>query len=104
MWTPPGTGRRSSVSTRSSGGPWTKTESGSEKPIRTTSPIPGDAILGPGAHKLESREVDIRENSQLNIDKEMAKMVQNNLLYEANAKLLAKKFDALRLAIEAGRR
>lgn len=40
----------------------------------------------------------------LNIDKEMAKMVQNNLLYEAAARMLSKKFEALKGAIEAGRR
>ena len=58
---------------------------------------------GKGSHSIETREKDISESSQLNIDKEMAKMVQNNLLYEASAKLLSKKFEGLRLAIE-GRR
>ena len=39
----------------------------------------------------------------LDLDREMAKMAQNNLLYEATVKILSKKFDALRTAIE-GRR
>jgi len=63
-----------------------------------------DVYKGKGLHSLETRDLDLSETHQLNIDKEMARMVQNNLLYEASAKLLAKKFDALRMAIEAGRR
>jgi len=59
---------------------------------------------GKGAHVLETREQDLSESNQLNIDREMAKMVQNNLLYEASAKLLSKKLEALRMAIEGGRR
>lgn len=39
----------------------------------------------------------------LDIDAEMAKMAKNNLLYEATVKMLSKKFDLLREAIE-GRR
>lgn len=49
-------------------------------------------------------EPAINGKGQLNLDMEMAKMTRNNLLYEASAKLLAKKFKALRSAIEAGRR
>ena len=37
------------------------------------------------------------------LDREMARMAKNNLLYEASVKLLSKKFDALKTAIEAGR-
>lgn len=44
------------------------------------------------------------KSDRLNIDKEMAKMVQNNLLYDATVKLLAKKFESLKATIEAGRR
>ena len=40
------------------------------------------------------------DSSQLNLDMEMAKMMRNNLLYDASAKLLSKKFKALRTAIE----
>jgi flagellar basal-body rod protein FlgB len=36
----------------------------------------------------------------LDIDKEMAKMARNNLLYEATVKMLSKKFDLLKTAIE----
>lgn len=42
--------------------------------------------------------------SPLNLDREMARMAQNNLRYEADIRLLAKKFEALRLAIEERRR
>jgi flagellar basal-body rod protein FlgB len=58
---------------------------------------------GKGSHTLETREQDISESNQMNLDREMARMVQNNLLYEASAKLLSKKLEGLRLAIE-GRR
>ena len=44
------------------------------------------------------------ESNQMNIDNEMAEMVKNNLLYDASLKLLTKRFEALRLAIDAGRR
>jgi flagellar basal-body rod protein FlgB len=43
-------------------------------------------------------------SGELDIDTEMSKMVQNNLLYEATAKMLSKKFEALRLVIEDRRR
>jgi flagellar basal-body rod protein FlgB len=67
-------------------------------------PNPGDPTTGKGSHTIESLEGEVSESNQLNIDKEMAKMVQNNLLYEASAKLLARKFDSLRMAIEGNRR
>lgn len=41
---------------------------------------------------------------KLNLDKEMAEMSKNNLLYDAAARLLQKKFEGLREAIESGRR
>ena len=44
------------------------------------------------------------KTNQFNLDKEMSKMVQNNILFEASARLLEKKFEALRMAIESGRR
>jgi len=71
-----------------------------DKTDRRHFPNPGDPTIGKGSHTIESIEGDVSESNQLNIDREMAKMVQNNLLYEASAKLLAKKFDALRMAIE----
>ncbi|MFH1490756.1 MAG: flagellar basal body rod protein FlgB [Pseudomonadota bacterium] len=58
---------------------------------------------GPSYSVTTRRAVNTKTN-QFNIDKEMSKMVQNNLLFEASAKLLTQKFDALRTAIESGRR
>lgn len=66
-------------------------------------PRSGDIFTGKGSYVLEKQEADFAESDRLNIDKEMAKMVQNNLLYEIAAKLLAKKFDGLRGAIEGGK-
>jgi flagellar basal-body rod protein FlgB len=66
-------------------------------------PTPTDIFGGKASHELVANDQEIGESNQLNIDKEMARMVQNNLLYEASAKLLAKRFDALRQVIE-GRR
>jgi flagellar basal-body rod protein FlgB len=57
-----------------------------------------------GTYTLVTREFIPGESNQLSIDKEMAKMVKNNLLYEASARLLAKKFESLKLAIEGSRR
>ncbi len=48
----------------------------------------------------------IREHgnpNELDIDKEMTKMAQNNLLYEANTRLLSRKFEALKTVISGGR-
>ncbi len=52
---------------------------------------------------LESVGASKMGDNSLDIDKEMAKMAKNNLLYEATVKMLSKKFDLLRTAIE-GRR
>jgi flagellar basal-body rod protein FlgB len=41
--------------------------------------------------------------NELNIDSEMAKMSQNNLLYETSTRLLSKKFEALKTVIESRR-
>jgi flagellar basal-body rod protein FlgB len=41
--------------------------------------------------------------NELNIDSEMAKMAQNNLLYETSTRLLSKKFEALKTVIESRR-
>lgn len=40
------------------------------------------------------------KTTELNIDSEMAKMAQNNLLYEASARLLSDKLRALKTVIE----
>jgi len=41
--------------------------------------------------------------NELNIDTEMAKMAQNNLMYEASTRLLSKKFELLKAVITSGR-
>jgi flagellar basal-body rod protein FlgB len=41
--------------------------------------------------------------NELNVDKEMAKMSQNNLLYEVSTRLLSKKFENLKAVIESRR-
>lgn len=45
----------------------------------------------------------IAGDASLDIDREMAKMAKNNLLYEATVKMLSRKFDLLRTAIEEKR-
>ncbi|MBW2610016.1 MAG: flagellar basal body rod protein FlgB [Deltaproteobacteria bacterium] len=57
-----------------------------------------------GAFSIRSKGAGSTESGQLSIDMEMAKMMRNNLLYEASVRLLSKKFQALKTAIEAGRR
>jgi len=71
--------------------------------MKTTSP-------GHLSHSIENRKgsfpvYEVKssgngESNQLSLDMEMAKMMRNNLLYDASAKLLSKKFKALRTAIE----
>ena len=39
-----------------------------------------------------------------NLDREMARLAENNLLYEASVTLLSKKFQALKEVIQSGRR
>jgi flagellar basal-body rod protein FlgB len=43
-------------------------------------------------------------SDQLNIDREMAKMMSNNLLYEATTRLISKKLHNLKSVIEGTRR
>ena len=65
----------------------------------------GTLHYGDNNFTLKNQERERTATSdELNIDKEMAKMLQNNLLYEAAARMLSKKFEALKGAIEAGRR
>ncbi|MFZ7113235.1 MAG: flagellar basal body rod protein FlgB [Desulfatiglandales bacterium] len=58
-----------------------------------------------GSPQFEMRPMErpLTGSSRLNIEREMARMSQNNLLYEASAGLLSKKFEALKTAIESGR-
>lgn len=55
-------------------------------------------------HEGPHFEIHRTNSDKLNIDREMAKMMQNNFLYEASARLLSKKFEALKTAIDSGRR
>jgi flagellar basal-body rod protein FlgB len=66
--------------------------------------LPGPGAPGPDAVLRPSGEPSAGGTTSLNLDKEMAKMAQNNLLYEAEARLLSKKFEALRMAIDERRR
>ena len=55
-------------------------------------------------YTVEPYKADASGSNRLNLDREMAKMAKNNLLYEASVTLLSKKFRALRDVIDAGRR
>jgi len=64
----------------------------------------GDGSWGlQGGFPLETMSVGPMDSEQLNLDAEMAKMMQNNLLYDASTRLLAKKFQALRMTIDSGK-
>jgi flagellar basal-body rod protein FlgB len=41
--------------------------------------------------------------NSVDVDTEMAQLAQNNLLYNATAQLLSKKFSSIRLAIDGGK-
>ncbi|MBW1720692.1 MAG: flagellar basal body rod protein FlgB [Deltaproteobacteria bacterium] len=78
-------------------------------PLRKTDPnhfshFTGSLDPGERVYTVRTSKKPVTGTSQINIDREMAKMVENNLLFEASARLLAKKFEALKLAIESGRR
>jgi flagellar basal-body rod protein FlgB len=62
------------------------------------------ALEGKAAFEVRTRVEPHRKPDELNIDREMADMLQNNVLYEATVRLLAKRFTALKSAIDAGRR
>jgi flagellar basal-body rod protein FlgB len=74
--------------------------------LKTTDPDHLSYPSGKASGSFPVQTVDTRSSgsNQLNLDMEMAKMMRNNLLYEASAKLLSKKFNALRTAIDSGRR
>ena len=78
-------------------------------PLKTTnqahfSHFSNNRLTGNGPNVMEDKDLLVQESEQLNIDREMATLAQNNILYEASARLLAKKFQALREVIEEGRR
>ncbi len=56
------------------------------------------------AYTVEPYTADVSGSDRLQLDREMAKMAKNNLLYEASVTLLSRKFRSLRDVIEAGRR
>ncbi|MBW1915237.1 MAG: flagellar basal body rod protein FlgB [Deltaproteobacteria bacterium] len=69
--------------------------------LMTTDP---DHISHSTVNTGESFRITEAETDELNLETEMAKMMQNNLLYEASAKLLSKKFEMLKTAIASGGR
>jgi len=75
-------------------------------PLRRTNrkhlPGPQPVGFGPGASP-EVVETDGPPGT-LDLDREMSKMAQNNILYETAVKLLAKKFEALKTVIDDRRR
>lgn len=80
-----------------------------DTPLRRTNPkhfshLYNDFSHERGSFTIKSKDVASSKSGQLNIDREMARMVQNNLLYEATVKLLAKKFESLKTVINSGRR
>jgi flagellar basal-body rod protein FlgB len=46
--------------------------------------------------------VETKKTAGIDVDAEMAKLTKNNLLYEANTRLLSKKILALKAAIKGG--
>jgi flagellar basal-body rod protein FlgB len=75
--------------------------------LKTTNPkhLGNDFLLeGRTTFEIRTKAEPYRRPDDLNIDREMAEMLQNNVLYEATVRLLAKRFSALKLAIDAGRR
>ena len=75
--------------------------------LKTTNPKHlGNTLFpeGKADFEIRTKAEPYRRPDDLNIDREMAEMLQNNVLYEATVSLLTKRFAALKLAIDAGRR
>jgi flagellar basal body rod protein FlgB len=53
---------------------------------------------------VEEKPSSLWTGDRLNIDEEMAHLARNNILYETSTRLLSKKFQALKAAIEEGRK
>ncbi len=62
------------------------------------------ASVGERVYTVEDHEPDTRGSTRLMLDREMAKMAKNNLLYEASVTLLSRKFQSLKDVIQAGKR
>lgn len=65
--------------------------------------LQGPGMEGPSSFEVEREPGSTGGDLSLDLDREMAKMAKNNLLYEATVKMLSKKFDLLRAAIEERR-
>ena len=57
-------------------------------------------ISGSADATMAGFSVDTKKTAGIDMDTEMAKMAKNNLLYEANTRLLTKKLQALKAAIK----
>lgn len=69
-----------------------------ESMVRLQQTHPGHLpVTVDGAVEVTASEEDI------SIDREMAKLAENNLMFQANVQTLIKKLEALRLAITEGR-
>ena len=81
---------------------------GNEGTLRKTNPKHfshyGEGCRDKVSFRLREKVPAMGDSNQLNIDREMADMVKNNLLYEAAARMLSRKLEALRTAIEEGKR
>lgn len=65
---------------------------------------PGNALSGDHGFTLQEQKGPKGSPAELDIDREMARLAENNLVYEAAVRMLSKKFEALRTAIEERRR
>jgi len=65
-------------------------------------PNPGKHL--PGIRMVEADELSVKrsDNNTVDIDREMANLGENGLLYSASAQILAKKFAGLANAIKGG--
>ena len=61
------------------------------------------SMAGEQPFELETEPESTGGDHSLDIDREMAKMAKNNLLYDATVKMLSKKFSLLKEAIAGGR-
>jgi len=57
-------------------------------------------IAGSSDSTIAGFSVEAKKTAGIDMDNEMAKMAKNNLLYEANTRLLSKKLLALKAAIK----
>jgi flagellar basal-body rod protein FlgB len=59
-------------------------------------------IAGSADSTVGGFSVETKKTAGIDMDNEMANMAKNNLLYEANTRLLTKKLQALKAAIKGG--